>query len=63
MKKDRPYYSSDITWCKCDCANTKCQCHICHLDRLRGTGFYSQADYSGSCVNYQKKARDHRDEA
>lgn len=49
------YYSSDITWCSCGCSNKDCSCNICHLDRLRGRGYYSQADYSSKCPNYKPK--------
>lgn len=49
------YYSADITWCNCGCGNKDCPCHICHLDPLKGSGYYSQADYSDKCPNYKPK--------
>lgn len=49
------YYTSDITWCNCGCKNTKCERHICHLDRTKGTGFYSQSDYSNKCPDFKGK--------
>lgn len=49
------YFTADITWCSCGCKNTKCDRHISNLDKNRGKGYYSVADFSQNCKDYQKK--------
>ena len=49
------YYTADITWCNCGCKNTKCNRHICNLDKNTGKGYYSVADFSEKCPDFQKK--------
>ena len=47
------YFTADITWCSCGCKNTKCDRHISKLDKNRGKGYYSVADFSQNCKDYK----------
>lgn len=48
--------SCDVTYCKSDCENRKCELHYCHAYKsYLWKGFASVADRSKDCRDYKKK--------